>query len=94
MGTRFLCTREAPVHERVKERIVASDERATDLIFRTMRNTARFARNKVSAEVIEIERGGGNFSDVRDLVRGVRGREAYEIGDLDGGIWSAGWCRG
>lgn len=94
MGTRFLCTQEAPVHERVKQQIVASDERATDLIFRTMRNTARVARNKVSGEVIEIERGGGTFEDIRDLVRGIRGKEVYEIGDLDRGIWSAGMVQG
>lgn len=94
MGTRFLCTQEAPVHESVKQKIVASDERATDLILRTMRNTARVAQNKVSRTVVEIERGGGTFEDVRDLVRGVRGREVYEIGDLDSGIWSAGMVQG
>jgi len=45
MGTRFMCTVESPIHQRIKERIVANDERATDLIFRTLHNTARVARN-------------------------------------------------
>ncbi|MEU5846343.1 NAD(P)H-dependent flavin oxidoreductase [Saccharopolyspora shandongensis] len=94
MGTRFLCTQEAPVHDRVKHQIVASDERATDLIFRTMHNTARVARNKISGQVREIEQSGGTFDDVRELVRGVRGREVYEIGDLDRGIWSVGMVQG
>jgi NAD(P)H-dependent flavin oxidoreductase YrpB (nitropropane dioxygenase family) len=49
MGTRFLCTVEAPVHERVKQAIVDGDERDTEMIFRPLRNTARVARNKVSA---------------------------------------------
>jgi NAD(P)H-dependent flavin oxidoreductase YrpB (nitropropane dioxygenase family) len=94
MGTRFLATEEAPIHRRVKEQIVANDERATDLIFRTMRNTARVARNAVSQEVLEIERRGGLFDEVRELVAGARGRLVYEEGDPDHGIWSAGMVQG
>jgi NAD(P)H-dependent flavin oxidoreductase YrpB (nitropropane dioxygenase family) len=94
MGTRFLCTAESPIHERVKEQIVANDERATDLIFRTFRNTARVASNSVSREVIEIERRGGTFEDVKDLVAGSRGRGVYEEGDPELGIWSAGQVQG
>jgi NADH:quinone reductase (non-electrogenic) len=94
MGTRFLCTAEAPVHQRVKEQLVANDERQTDLIFRTMRNTARVARNSVSQQVIEIERGGGQFEDVRSLVAGVRGRRVFEDGDPESGTWSAGMVQG
>jgi nitronate monooxygenase len=94
MGTRFLCTAEAPVHENVKRRIVANDERGTQLIFRTMRNTARVARNSVSARVVEIERDGGTFDDVRELVAGARGREVYETGDPERGIWWAGLAQG
>ena len=69
--------RRALIANTVKARIVESDERATDLIFRTFRNTARVARNAVSQRVIEIERAGGSFDDVRDLVAGARGREVY-----------------
>jgi NADH:quinone reductase (non-electrogenic) len=94
MGTRFLCTAESPVAERVKERLVEADERETDLIFRTLRNTARVARNAVSQEVIERERAGAEFEDIRELVAGVRGRQVYEQGDLDLGIWSAGMAQG
>jgi NAD(P)H-dependent flavin oxidoreductase YrpB (nitropropane dioxygenase family) len=94
MGTRFLCTAESPIHERVKQQIVANDERSTDLIFRTFRNTARVASNAVSREVVEIERRGGTFEDVRDLVAGSRGRGVYEEGDPDLGIWSAGQVQG
>ena len=94
MGTRFLCTRESPIHPRIKEQIVANDERATQLIFRTMRNTSRVARNSVSEKVVEIERGGGAFGDVRDLVSGKRGRRVYEEGDPELGIWSVGLVQG
>lgn len=94
MGTRFLATREAPLHDNVKRRLLAADERDTALIFRTMRNTARVARNAISERVIEIERAGGTFADVRDLVSGVRGRRVYEAGDPDLGIWVAGVAQG
>jgi NADH:quinone reductase (non-electrogenic) len=94
MGTRFLATAEAPIHEAIKRQLVERDERETDLIFRTMRNTARVARNAVSQEVLRIEREGGAFEDVRELVAGARGRLVYEEGDQDHGIWSAGMVQG
>jgi NADH:quinone reductase (non-electrogenic) len=90
MGTRFMCTVESPIHERVKQHLVAADERQTDLIFRSFRNTARVARNAVSRQVIEIEHAGGGFDAVRELVAGARGRVVYETGDVDAGIWTAG----
>ncbi|MEJ2173372.1 MAG: nitronate monooxygenase family protein [bacterium] len=94
MGTRFCATREAPLHEAFKQAMVTNDERATDLIFRSMRNTARVAKNAVSQKVIELERGGASFDQVRDLVKGTRGREGLEKGDIDFGIWSAGMVQG
>lgn len=95
MGTRFMCTVESPIHQKVKEQIVANDERATDLIFRTLHNTARVARNAVSQEVVAIEKkGGATIDDVRHLVAGARGKVVYEAGDPDHGIWSAGMVQG
>jgi nitronate monooxygenase len=94
MGTRFLCTEESPVHRKVKEQIVAHTERDTQLIFRTMNNTARVAANEISRKVVEIEAAGGKFEDVRDLVAGARGRRVFDEGDLDAGIWSAGQVQG
>lgn len=95
MGTRFMATAESPIHQKVKEQIVANDERQTNLIFRTMHNTARVAKNAVSDEVVAIERrGGAKFEDVKDLVAGARGRVVYEAGDPDYGIWSAGQVQG
>ncbi|MEC7291789.1 MAG: nitronate monooxygenase, partial [Pseudomonadota bacterium] len=75
--------------------MVENDERDTKLIFRTLHNTARVMKNSVSTEVVEIERrGGAQFEDVKHLVAGVRGRNAMELGDPDGGIWSAGQVQG
>jgi nitronate monooxygenase len=91
MGTRFMATVEAPIHENVKKQIVANDERATNLIFRTLHNTARVAKNAISDEVVAIEkRGNATFADVKDLVAGTRGANVLDKGDMDAGIWSAG----
>ncbi|KAJ7645399.1 putative 2-Nitropropane dioxygenase [Mycena polygramma] len=96
MGTRFMCTVESPIHQNIKEKIVASSEQDTVHIFRTLHNTARVFKNKVSLEVVKIERrpGGAKFEDIRELVSGQRGRLVYENGDPDYGIWSAGICMG
>ena len=94
MGTRFLCTEEAPVHRTVKEQIVTHTEHDTELIFRPLRNTARVARNAVSQEVVRRLDAGADFAEIRHLVAGTRGREVYETGDPDAGIWSVGMCQG
>lgn len=90
MGTRFCATVEAPIHDAFKRAMVARDERATELIFRTYRNTARVAKNRVAEEVIALERSGRPFLDVAPLVKGTRGHEALKRGDIDGGIWAIG----
>ena len=94
MGTRFCATKEAPIHENFKQAMIENDERATDLIFRTMRNTSRVARNAISRKVVEMEGQGAAFEEVRPLVIGTRGREGLENGDTDHGIWSAGMIQG
>jgi nitronate monooxygenase len=95
MGTRFMATKEAPIHQNVKETLVSNDERATDIIFRTLHNSARVARNAVSQQVVAIEKkGGAKFDDIKELVAGTRGGMVYESGDTDYGIWSAGQTQG
>ena len=81
MGTRFMATVESPIHENVKRQMVENDERATELIFRTMRNTSRVAKNAISIQVAQMEREGAKFEDVRELVAGTRGTVVYETGD-------------
>ncbi|MBJ8338723.1 nitronate monooxygenase [Antrihabitans sp. YC3-6] len=94
MGTRFMCTQESGVAQKVKEQIVANSELDTKLIFRTLNNTARVADNAISRKVVEIEKAGGSFDDIRDLVSGQRGRKVFEEGDLDAGIWTTGQSQG
>ncbi|MER7016162.1 nitronate monooxygenase family protein [Saccharopolyspora sp. NPDC000359] len=94
MGTRFMCTAESPIHDEVKKRIAAASELDTELIFRPLRNTARVASNSVSREVVSRLDDGGSFEDVRELVAGARGRQVYEQGDTELGIWSVGMVQG
>jgi nitronate monooxygenase len=94
MGTRFMCTKEAPIHDNIKRALAGADERSTNLIFRTMRNTSRVFKNKISDEVVALEKKGAAFEDVKHLVAGVKGRHAMTNGDIDGGIVSAGMVIG
>jgi NADH:quinone reductase (non-electrogenic) len=95
MGTRFCATQEAPIHDNVKQYLVANDERKTALIFRKFRNTGRVGKNSVSDEVLEISaRPDGKFEDIAHLVRGVKGRELLETGNLDAGLVWAGQVQG
>jgi nitronate monooxygenase len=94
MGTRFMCTAESPIHQNIKQAIVDGNELGTELIFRTLHNTARVASNAVSREVVEILDKGGQFGDVMELVAGSRGRTVFEDGDPDAGIWSVGTVMG
>jgi len=96
MGTRFMVTQEAPIHQKVKQRMVEASELDTALIFRSLRNTSRVFKNAVAEKVVEIEAlpGETQFDEIAPLVKGVRGRELFESGDLDHGVWSAGMVIG
>jgi len=94
MGTRFMATKEAPIHENVKEKIVSSDERSTALILRTMRNTSRVYGNSIAKKTIEMEGEGKTIQEIGPIVAGAKGKVVYETGDMEHGIWSAGTCMG
>ncbi len=96
MGTRFCATKEAPLHDNIKQALVAGTERDTNLIFRTLKNSARVLKNQVSDEVVAIERrpGGCEFKDIQALVAGTRGKAALDAGDPQGGIVTAGMVMG
>lgn len=97
MGTRFLATREAPVHDHIKQAIVAASELDTALIFRPLRNTARVFKNAVASKVREIEQEAGaamKFELIADMVQGAKGKVALSEGDVDYGIWTSGMVQG
>ncbi|MDJ0417687.1 NAD(P)H-dependent flavin oxidoreductase [Rhodococcus opacus] len=96
MGTRFVASTEATVHENVKRQITFNDERSTQLVFREFNNTARVARNSISERISEISAlPNATFDDVADLASGVRGRQKVLAGgDVDAGLWWAGQSQG
>lgn len=100
MGTRFMCTVESPIHQKIKEDIVNSDEHDTILMLRSFHNTTRVYKNVVSEEVVKTEERQikenrqGDFGEVRNLVAGARGNKVYTEGDKNFGVWSAGQSLG
>ncbi|TVV70490.1 NAD(P)H-dependent flavin oxidoreductase [Sphingomonas solaris] len=95
MGTRFCATQEATIHDNAKQAMLANDERGTNLIFRSLHNTARVAKTAVSDEVVRLlAQPGATFADVAHLVRGAQGREVLEHGRLEAGLLWAGQVQG
>jgi nitronate monooxygenase len=96
MGTRFIATKEAPVHENVKAAIVAATELDTRLVMRPLRNTERVLRNAAVDRLLEKERELGaaiTFDDVIDEVAGVYPKIMAD-GTMDAGAWSCGMVAG
>jgi len=96
MGTRFIATKEAPVHQNVKDAIVAASELDTRLVMRPLRNTERVLNNPAVERLLEIEKEKGadlQFSDVIEQVAGVYPKIMME-GDMDVGAWSCGMVAG
>ena len=88
MGTRFMCTVEAPIHDNIKQAIVDAKETDTELLLRRWKNTSRLFKNKVTEEASKIERESttGKFEEVGHLVSGKRGRQVFSSGDPDFGV--------
>ena len=96
MGTRFMCTTEAPIHQRVKDAIVAASELDTRLIMRPLRNTERVLNNKAVERVLSVEKERGSdikFEDILEDVAGVYPKVMLD-GDMDIGAWSCGMVAG
>ncbi|WP_421842952.1 NAD(P)H-dependent flavin oxidoreductase [Marinobacter algicola] len=97
MGTRFLATTDAPIHDNVKQAIVDADELQTRLIMRNLRNTERVMNNAAVEEIIRIEHakaGSETIDDIRHLVTGVKGRLVLQEGKMDEAAWSCGMVAG
>ena len=96
MGTRFIATKDAPVHENVKKAIVEATELDTRLVMRPLRNTERVLKNAGVDKLLEIEKEKGaktRIEDIHELVAGVYPRVMIE-GEMDAGAWSCGMVVG
>lgn len=97
MGTRFIATTDAPVHDNVKQALVDADELQTRLIMRGLKNTERVLKNAAVDEIIRIEKLKGpevGIEDIRHLVTGVQGRKVLQQGQMDAAAWSCGMVTG
>ncbi|MEH6527069.1 MAG: nitronate monooxygenase family protein [Sneathiella sp.] len=96
MGTRFIATQEAPVHQNVKDAIIAATELDTALVMRPLRNTERVLKNSATEKVLAIEKEKGantTIDDIMDLVGGVYPKVMTD-GDMEAGVWSCGMVAG
>lgn len=96
MGTRFIATKEAPVHQNVKDAIVAANELDTRLVMRPLRNTERVLNNKAVERLVEKEKELGDklkFEDIIEEVAGVYPKIMMD-GEMDAGAWSCGMVAG
>jgi NAD(P)H-dependent flavin oxidoreductase YrpB (nitropropane dioxygenase family) len=97
MGTRFIATVEAPVHQNVKQALVDADELSTRLIMRPLRNTERVLSNAAVEKIREIEKEKGaatSIDDIRHLVAGTENRRVLQNGEMDRAAWSCGMVAG
>jgi NADH:quinone reductase (non-electrogenic) len=95
LGTRLCATQEAPSHPNIKQIYVEKDERQTNLILRSLKNTARVVKNSVSDEIVNrLAKPGSEFADIAELAAGVRGRDALVSGDSEGGVIWGGQSMG
>ncbi|KAL4977994.1 hypothetical protein BDW66DRAFT_131489 [Aspergillus desertorum] len=92
MGTRFMCTVEAPIHQKVKQAIVDAEETDTALVMRRWKNTTRLFANEVTKQALKVEKESksGEFAEIAPFVSGKRGREVFLNGDVNFGVWTAG----
>ncbi|KAL4760230.1 NAD(P)H-dependent flavin oxidoreductase [Aspergillus foveolatus] len=92
MGTRFMCTVEAPIHQKVKQAIVDAEETDTALVMRRWKNTTRLFSNEVTKQALKVEKESksGEFAEIAPFVSGKRGREVFLNGDVNFGVWTAG----
>jgi nitronate monooxygenase len=96
MGTRFIATKEAPVHQNVKDALVKASELDTRLVMRPLRNTERVLRNSAVDKIVAIEKEKGaatTIDDIREYVAGAY-TKVMQQGDMEAGAWSCGMVAG
>ena len=96
MGTRFIATKEAPVHQNVKDAIVAASELDTRLVMRPLRNTERVLNNAAVERLVEKEKRLGADLKFEDIIAEVAGvyPAIMQRGEMDAGAWSCGMVAG
>ena len=96
MGTRFIATKEAPVHQNVKDALVNASELDTTLIMRPLRNTERVLKNDAVDRILEKEKSLGDKIQIQDIFGEVAGvyPKIMQEGTMEAGAWSCGMVAG
>lgn len=94
MGTRFMLTRESPVHEKLKKHLLSLKETDTILVERSLRNTLRVINNKHAQKIIEMETKNASLQEMAPLLSGKNGKRAIETGDYENALIACGQCIG
>jgi nitronate monooxygenase len=94
MGTRFMLTKECPIHQNVKDWLLNFKENDTMLLLRAYRNTERVAKTPTAKKAFEMEKSGATIEELRSTISGAKGQRMYEEGIVDEGIMTVGQCIG
>ncbi|MBN1665048.1 MAG: nitronate monooxygenase [Deltaproteobacteria bacterium] len=94
MGTRFMLTKECPIHQNVKDWLLNFQENDTMLLLRAYRNTERVARTPRAKQAFGMEKSGVPIEELRSIISGSKGQRMYELGIVDEGIITLGQCIG
>lgn len=90
MSTRFMASKECPLHPNIKERLLQTDEAGTMLIERSIRNTARVIRTEFSSKILEMEEKGATLEELFPWIDGARSKRSYVSGDTSDSILYSG----
>ncbi|MBW2624086.1 MAG: nitronate monooxygenase [Deltaproteobacteria bacterium] len=94
MGTRFMATRECPVHQAVKDKMVEAPENATTIVMQSLMNPMRAYRNSTAEQVLELESKGAGIEELAPVISGEQGRTGWQQGNLDQGLMPVGQVMG
>lgn len=94
MGTRFMATKEAPIHDAFKQKMIESPETSTMLVMESIRNASRVIRNPWAEKILEMEKDGASLEDLMPYIGGQISRKGWVEGNLDEGLYSMGQCVG
>lgn len=94
MGTRFIATKEAKVHENIKKRLLMAKETDTILVERSLRNTIRVLNNEHAQKVLAMEKNGATLNELAPLLSGLNGQKCLETGDTENFLFACGQAVG
>jgi len=94
MGTRFMATKEFPIHDNFKQRLVDSPETGSLMVMKSVRNPSRVIRTPWTEKILEMENSGATIQELTPMITGEVSRKGWQEGTVDEGLYSAGMVMG